>query len=71
MMKKFSSENPMPLLSIIKPTYSGDAERIFRIGYYNPNDGMDTVWLVNKEGKYEATWDQETCWRILIYCSIG
>ncbi len=30
----------------------------FRIGYYRPQDGIETVWLVNKAGEYEQTWDQ-------------
>jgi len=33
--------------------------RRFRIGYYRPNDGLDCVWLVNDEGEYEQTTDQE------------
>ena len=30
----------------------------YRIGYYNPNDGLDCVWLVNQNGDYEQTADQ-------------
>jgi len=29
-----------------------------RIGYYNPKDGTDCVWLVDANGKYFQTWDQ-------------
>jgi hypothetical protein len=32
--------------------------RKFRIGYYSPKDGLNCVWLVNSEGKYEQTVDQ-------------
>jgi hypothetical protein len=33
--------------------------RRFRIGYYNSNDGLDCVWLVNELGVYEQTADRE------------
>lgn len=29
--------------------------RRFRIGYYSRMDGLDCVWLVDDEGKYEQT----------------
>ena len=31
----------------------------YRIGYYSPQDGLDTVWLVDEFGKYIETADQE------------
>jgi hypothetical protein len=37
------------------PSYEG---RVFRIGYYRKNDGLDCVWLVNDEGDYQETMDQ-------------
>lgn len=33
--------------------------RIFRIGYYNRQDGLDCVWLVDDQGHYGETVDQE------------
>jgi hypothetical protein len=33
--------------------------RIFRIGYYRKNDGLDCVWLVDDDGNYNETVDQE------------
>ena len=33
--------------------------RVFRVGYYSPQDGLDCIWLVNDEGKYEQTTDHE------------
>jgi hypothetical protein len=35
------------------PDWSIDRRRIFRIGYYNRNDGLDCIWLVNGAGDYE------------------
>ncbi len=32
----------------------------FRIGYYSRQDGPNCVWLVDREGTYFHTWDQET-----------
>jgi hypothetical protein len=34
--------------------------RRFRVGYYNPNDGLDCIWLVNENGEYEQTTDRAT-----------
>src|SRR6266446_4550433 len=33
--------------------------RRFRVGYYNRQDGLDCIWLVNDEGEYEQTTDHE------------
>ncbi len=32
----------------------------FRIGYYRKSDGLDCVWLVDDEGDYGQTADQES-----------
>lgn len=32
--------------------------RIYRIGYYSPNDGLQTVWLVDDDGEYNETCPQ-------------
>ncbi len=41
------------------PGWKADIGRIFRIGYYSQQDGLDVVWLVNEQGKYEQTTDRE------------
>ncbi|MEA2734496.1 MAG: hypothetical protein QOE14_947 [Humisphaera sp.] len=42
------------------PDWKLDRGRMFRIGYYNRNDGLDCVWLVNDAGEYEQTTDRAT-----------
>jgi hypothetical protein len=42
------------------PDWSIDRRRIFRIGYYNRNDGLDCIWLVNGAGDYEQTTDRKS-----------
>ena len=29
------------------------------MGYYNPNDGLNCIWLVNEGGEYEQTTDRD------------
>lgn len=41
------------------PDWATDCGRIFRIGFYNPNDGLNCIWLVNSEGEYEQTVDRK------------
>jgi hypothetical protein len=41
------------------PDWAIDCGPIFRIGFYNPNDGLDCIWLVNSEGEYEQTVDRK------------
>jgi hypothetical protein len=42
-----------------KPEWKGELGRQFRIGYYNRNDGLDCIWLVNENGEYEQTTDRD------------
>jgi hypothetical protein len=35
-----------------------DVGRVFRIGYYSQQDGLDVIWLVNENGEYEQTTDR-------------
>lgn len=44
----------IPLLS----PWGNDQGKVFRIGYYSWQDGMNCVWLVNEAGSYEQTTDQ-------------
>ena len=40
------------------PDWTQDRGRIFRVGYYNREDGLDCIWLVNEAGQYEQTTDR-------------
>ena len=58
---------PIPPLSVVQfvwgdkrnPSVRKDLGRVFRIGCYSPQDGLDCIWLVNNHGKYEQTVDHE------------
>jgi hypothetical protein len=54
----------IPPLSVVKvtsdnPDWSDQKGMIFRVGYYNRNDGLDCVWLVDDNGAYGQTADQQ------------
>ena len=62
-----SSPSIVPPLTVVQVTnvtanesnwkdYEG---RVFRIGYYRKDDGLDCVWLVDDEGVYLEAVDQE------------
>jgi hypothetical protein len=42
------------------PDWVADLGRIFRIGFYNPSDSLDCIWLVNAKGQYEQTVDRKS-----------
>jgi hypothetical protein len=55
---------PLSLVKVIKvtseePDWTGYEGRVFRIGYYSRNDGLDCVWLVDDDGHYSEAVDQE------------
>jgi hypothetical protein len=52
----------IPPRSIVRLTapWGEDQGRLFRIGYYRRQDGLNCVWLVNAEGEYEQTTEQES-----------
>ncbi|MGA3293040.1 MAG: hypothetical protein ABSE45_03540 [Candidatus Acidiferrales bacterium] len=62
---------PIPPLSVVRlasadkrtPGWHEDVGRIFRVGYYGRNDGLDCIWLVNDEGIYEQTTDHAFLYR--------
>lgn len=62
---------PIPPQSVVRlacadkytPDWRKEVGRVFRIGYYGPNDGLDCVWLVNDNGEYEQTTDHEFLYR--------
>ena len=52
----------IPPRSVVKllADWGEDRGRIFRIGYYGKQDGLDCVWLVNEAGEYEQATDQQS-----------
>jgi hypothetical protein len=68
--REFSLDNPIPPLSVIKfvhgyedvPSWGNKSNigKEYRVGYYNPNDGLDVVWLVDHKGNYIETTDQSS-----------
>ena len=56
----------IPPLSVVQvarvtadePDWKGYEGRVFRIGYYRKNDGLDCVWLVDDDGEYGEAVDQ-------------
>jgi hypothetical protein len=63
--KKYAFRTPVPPHSIVRVKTSPSRSwwknvgRRFRIGYYSWRDGLDCIWLVNEEGKYEQTIDHD------------
>lgn len=50
---------PRSVVELIKadrktPEWKGMVGNQFRIGYYNPNHGLEDIWIVNSQGEY---WD--------------
>jgi len=41
------------------PEWKAQVGRVFRVGYYGRQDGLDCVWLVNDQAEYEQTSDRE------------
>jgi hypothetical protein len=41
------------------PDWKADVGRVFRIGYYSRQDGLDVIWLVNEDGKYDGATDRD------------
>jgi hypothetical protein len=63
--KKYSFPTPIPPCSVVRVSGSPSRRwrekvgRRFRIGYYSWMDGLDCIWLVNGEGKYEQAIDHD------------
>jgi hypothetical protein len=63
--KKYSFPVPIPPCSVIsvkgksRSAWADEVGRIFRVGYYSKMDGLDCIWLVNENGKYDQTIDHE------------
>jgi hypothetical protein len=45
------------------PAWRKQIGRIFRVGYYSRQDGLDCVWLVNEAGEYEQSTDHDFLFR--------
>src|ERR1700677_2636497 len=41
------------------PGWKAAVGRLYRIGYYSRQDGLDVIWLVNGKGKHRETLDRE------------
>lgn len=41
------------------PAWKRKRGKVFRVGYYSKQDGLDCIWLVNSRGEYEQTVDRE------------
>jgi hypothetical protein len=60
---------PIPPLSVVRVDYKGRGSfrkkngRVFRVGCYSRQDGLDCIWLVNDGGKYEQTVDHDFLYR--------
>jgi len=50
---------PRSVVRLLSP-WGNDQGRVFRIGYYGRQDGLNCVWLVNESGSYEQTTDQKS-----------
>jgi ribosomal protein S28E/S33 len=52
----------IPPRSVVRLTadWGRDKGRVFRVGYYNPKDGLNCVWLVDETGDYGQTTDQKS-----------
>ena len=63
--KKYSFPVPIPPCSVIsvrraaRSPWANEVGRIFRVGYYGRNDGLDCIWLVDERGKYDQSIDHE------------
>jgi hypothetical protein len=71
--KQAETGAPVPIspLSVVRlarsdretPSWRHQVGRVFRVGYYSRADGLDCVWLVNDEGKYEQATNHEFLYR--------
>jgi hypothetical protein len=63
--KQYPFPVPIPPGSVVsaipvaKSPWMREVGRVFRIGFYSKQDGLDCVWLVDQNGKYEQTVNHE------------
>jgi hypothetical protein len=51
--------SPLTVVKLLA-SWGNDQGRVFRVGYYSRQDGLNCVWLVNDKGEYEQTTDQHS-----------
>jgi hypothetical protein len=75
--KKYPFPVPIPPCSVIsvrdakRSPWAKEIGRVFRIGYYGKNDGLDCIWLVDGNGKYDQTIDHEYLHKFFVLESIS
>jgi hypothetical protein len=63
--KKYPFRTPIPPRSIVRvkaalrSPWRKEIGRLFRIGYYSVQDGLDCIWLVDAQGEYCQTLDHD------------
>lgn len=55
---------PRSLVELVRadentPRWQERIGKFYRIGYYSPQDGLDTIWLVDEDGNYCETTDHD------------
>ncbi|HEX8312568.1 MAG TPA: hypothetical protein VF614_14695 [Chthoniobacteraceae bacterium] len=59
------ASNPLPPLTLLRlirlwphaRRHGREIGQLYRVGYYSPQDGLDCVWLVDRNGAYNWTAD--------------
>jgi hypothetical protein len=75
--QKYSFRVPVPPCSVIsvrrkaRSPWANEHGRTFRVGYYSKMDGLDCIWLVDENGKYDQTIDHESLSRFFDIQSIA
>jgi hypothetical protein len=75
--RKYTFPVPVPPCSIIsvrrkaRSPWADEPGRTFRVGYYSKMDGLDCIWLVDENGKYDQTIDHESLSRFFDIQSIA
>ena len=63
--KKYPFPTPIPPCTVLRvkgspsKKWKGSIGKRYRVGYYSHQDGLNCIWLVNDDGKYEETVDHE------------
>jgi hypothetical protein len=63
--KRYPFPTPIPPCTVLRAKGSPSKKwkwnigKRFRVGYYSWMDGLDCIWLVNDDGKYQETIDHE------------
>jgi hypothetical protein len=63
--KKYPFPTPIPPCTVLRvkgspsKKWKGNMGKRYRVGYYSWMDGLDCIWLVSDDGKYQETIDHE------------